>query len=60
MESRLGRRKVSSSGQARSWSRVYQAASAISSGAIWISVEVARALKPSMIEEGKGQGCEEW
>ena len=60
MESRRGRRKVSSSGEASSSSRVNQRAISSSCSSTLNWSPSAMAVKPSMMEEGKGQGWEEW
>ncbi len=59
MESARGSLKVSSSGEFKSASRENQAADSISSGFTRSSTLSVTAWKPSMIEDGKGQGWEE-
>jgi len=59
IESRRGSLKRSSSGEARTIARVSQRADSISLVSGRIALSRASAVKPIMIEEGKGQGCEE-
>ena len=60
MESRRGRRNVSSSGESRSQARVYHAARSISSVFTSSARLSASARNPSMIEAGNGHGCDDW
>ena len=64
-QSSIRRRAIESFGGRRTscastWSRWNQRASSSSPGGTFTSPRRAVAQKPSMIEEGKGHGCDEW